>query len=206
MTPDTVATLHFGIPIIRLTIDGFTARQAAIVDQILALRDADAGIHRSNQNGWHSANDLFRTTQPDLSWLIGRLYEESVLAIRGYEGERFHGDVPITECWANVHEAGGWNVPHVHLPNEWSGCFYVSVDKALADREPGSIDGDLLLINPLPGSPQVNRPPFINVTPADGRLLLFPSYLLHMVAPHGSPHPRISLAFNFRLRHRRRTD
>lgn len=190
---------HFGVPIMEAFIDGYAPRQAAIVEHILSLREADKGMRRSNQNGWHSSNDLFRTTHPDLAWLVEQIYAVAAPSIRQVEGDRFKGDVPMTECWANINEAGSWNTPHVHLPNEWSGCFYVSVEDAIAGRDEGTLDGDILFMNPMPAGPEYNRPPFANYTPKSGQLFLFPGYTLHMVAPHRSPKPRISIAFNFKL-------
>lgn len=190
---------HFGIPILEATVTGFVPRRQRLVDHILSLRAADKGLNRSNQNGWHSTNDMFATTDPDLRWLIEQIYALSVSCIRQVEGDRFHGDIPMTECWANVNDAGSWNAPHVHLPNEWSGVFYISVEDVPAHRGSDSLDGDILFINPTPTGPQYNRPPFANYTPKNGQMFIFPGYVPHMVAPHRAPTPRISLAFNFKL-------
>lgn len=190
---------HFGVPIMDATIDGFTARQPRIAAHLLALRDADKGLVRSNQGGWHSGNDLFRTQDPDLRWLLEQVYAIAAPCIRQVEGERFQGEVPMSECWANINDGGSWNAPHVHLPNEWSGCVYVSVEEALRQRAPGNMDGDILFINPMPAGPEYNRPPFTNYTPKDGQMFIFPGYMLHMVAPHRASVPRISIAFNFKL-------
>lgn len=185
------------------SLDGFAARQPEIVAHLLALRAADKGMARSNQGGWHSGNELFRTEHPALRWLIEQIYAIAVPCIRQVEGDRFNGDVPMTECWVNVNDAGSWNAPHVHLPNEWSGCFYVSVEDPGLHREAGSMDGDILFMNPMPAGPEYNRPPFANYTPKNGQLFIFPGYVLHMVAPHRAPAPRISIAFNFKLVARR---
>lgn len=190
---------HFGVPVMEAFIADFEPRRLRLVEHILAMRDADKGLNRSNQNGWHSTNNIFTTRNPDLRWTIEQIYAVAMPSIRQVEGENFKGEIPMTDCWANVNEAGSWNAPHLHLPNEWSGVFYVSVEDVPAHRDAGAMDGDILFINPTPSAPQYNRPPFTNYTPKNGQMFLFPGYLLHMVAPHRAPVPRISLAFNFRL-------
>ena len=41
-------------------------------------------------------------------------------------------------------------------------------------------------------------PPGIFIRPEPGLMVLFPSYIPHMVFPHRGKRPRISIAFNFR--------
>jgi len=47
--------------------------------------------------------------------------------------------------------------------------------------------------------PKYERQISFNLKPANGKLLLFPAYLIHMVAPHFDQEPRISMAFNLIL-------
>ena len=56
------------------------------------------------------------------------------------------------------------------------------------------------MFNPLPLGKRHKRPPTTNYSPKIGHMLLFPSYMVHMVCPHNEPDPRISVAFNFRIK------
>ena len=191
---------HFAVPIMEAEIPDFAAHQAALVRTCLALRETAPGIRRSNQGGWHSESDLFRTTDPELRWLIEQVGLIGTQLVRHHEGDgAFRGRVVMTDFWININDAGSWNAPHSHLPCEWSGAVYLSVDAALAQRPAGSTDGDILFFDPMPTGPEYGRNPTVNYTPRDGTMFLFPGWLLHMVAPHMATVPRITCAFNFRV-------
>lgn len=189
----------FGIPIYDIEIDGFEARQQSLVDVILALREQDAGSKVSNQGGWHSKNNLHQSGNADISWLVSEIQKKSVACIRHSKTSAENARLGLAACWANVNESGDWNAPHAHFPADWSGVCYVQVNRQSVEAVKSDKDGDILFFNPLPIGPQYRRPPTINRRPQNGRILLFPAYLVHMVAPHFETDPRISIAFNFRV-------
>jgi uncharacterized protein (TIGR02466 family) len=189
----------FGIPIYEVQLENFSEHQKALKSTILEMRKEDIGTKVSNQGGWHSNTQLHRSDNAEIRWLIGEIQKASMSCIRhsktAPEGARFG----LAACWANVNESGDWNAPHAHFPADWSGVCYVQVNRKSAEMVKSDKDGDILLFNPLPIGPQYQRPPTISRRPHDGHILLFPSYLVHMVAPHFESDPRISVAFNFRL-------
>jgi uncharacterized protein (TIGR02466 family) len=68
---------------------------------------------------------------------------------------------------------GDSHLPHIHMGAAWAGTFYVQVPKG---------SGSLVLEDPRGGG----RPPFHQrhfVTPALGKLVLFPGWLQHHVTP-----------------------
>ena len=102
------------------------------------------------------------------------------------------------EAWLNINQNGEWNAPHIHLPSKWSGVFYVEAGEPLVD-DPDVFEGMILFFDPMPLGQEWKRPPAISFKPLTGHMLLFPSFLTHMVAPYFGKTPRISLAFNFQL-------
>ena len=97
------------------------------------------------------------------------------------------------EYWTNVNEPGSRNLIHSHAKWHWSGVYYVQ------GLDTGAIE--------FYSQPYLNQNvtlglPFgqsFSVDPSDGLLLLFPSYLLHEVAPNPSERLRINIAFNVRI-------
>lgn len=97
------------------------------------------------------------------------------------------------EYWTNVNSPGSGNQIHCHAKWHWSGVYYVQ------GKDTGAIE--------FFSQPYLNQNvslglPFgqsFTVEPADGLLLIFPSYLLHEVLPNPSDRERINLAFNVRL-------
>lgn len=102
----------------------------------------------------------------------------------------------ITGCWANLCPSGGAHMPHHHPNNYLSGVYYVAAAKggdAISFHEPrNQVD----VISPrLRRMNQYNSP--IHTLPIQpGRLVLFPSWLVHSVPPNTSNALRISVSFN----------
>lgn len=189
---------HFGVPILDTEIPNFSSHRQALIDVFQKLRADDTpDMVRSNQGGWHSIDTLHQSTDPEIHWLTQEILRIGTHSIRRMEGDDFKGKISMTSLWVNINGAGNWNMPHSHLPNEWSGVAYISVNNN--GTKQAARDGDLIFINPLPMGKQFKRPPSISYTPSNGKLFFFPGYLLHMVAPHHDSQDRISVAFNFKL-------
>jgi uncharacterized protein (TIGR02466 family) len=190
---------HFGIPILDTYLPNFQEHQNSLIHAFKELREQDSpDLHRSNQGGWHSADNLHISKNPDIHWLTQTILNLATQTIQQFEGESFTGRVGLTGLWVNINKAGNWNMPHNHLPNEWSGVAYIAVNDKAQDKQ-NDRSGDLIFINPLPMNQQYKRAPTISYTPQSGKMFLFPGYLLHMVAPHNDNEERVSVAFNFKL-------
>jgi len=92
--------------------------------------------------------------------------------------------------WVNVNGSGGFNELHNHVLGDYSGVYYVK----------GTGTGDISFhsteqLNKMiaPGMPFADS---ISISPQDGMLLVFPSYMLHSVHPNLSNKERISIAFD----------
>ena len=98
------------------------------------------------------------------------------------------------EAWANIHDKGGFNQPHIHREAMLSGVFYLTVPAG---------SGALVFHDPRPGTLYsrpwgggVNKWERLLFTPKMGVLVLFPHWLEHSVEPHGADEPRCSIAMN----------
>jgi len=105
-------------------------------------------------------------------------------------------DFSITGCWANFNPPGGLHSAHTHPNNYLSGVYYV--------RTPAGVDS-IDFFDPRPAAVAwLQRPRQINrfngnrvtVTAQPGRLVIFPSWLLHSVPVNPTNQERVSVAFN----------
>lgn len=199
MLSDLRVNSPFGIPIYDVKIADFQSHQQALSETILAIRKKALSEKVSNQGGWHSRNNLHLSDNPEIRWLIKEIQSVSGDCIRHSMIGTNAVQLELSTCWANVNEAGDWNAPHAHFPADWSGVCYIQINRQTVETVKSDMDGDILLFNPLPLGPQYRRPPTINRRPQNGHILLFPSHLVHMVAPHFEKDPRISVAFNFSI-------
>jgi uncharacterized protein (TIGR02466 family) len=99
----------------------------------------------------------------------------------------------MLNAWAVVYPGNGRQASHIHPAGWLSGVYYVSVPRR-SDRSPRSgclalgADDEEFNANPPWG--------IQNITPAPGRLVLFPSYIPHATIPSGSPDTWICLSFD----------
>lgn len=107
----------------------------------------------------------------------------------------------IGSSWATQFDEGDYAHQHHHLPDEISGVYYYQVPERQETNEPISqYEGYLYFVSPVQGhyfSPMTAPQQKIYVTPKEGSLVLFPSYLEHAVMPCGKQaKSRISISFN----------
>ena len=95
-------------------------------------------------------------------------------------------------AWAVVYPGDGRQVSHVH-PKGWlSGVYYVSAPKtSCEDLRNGCLVLGAMEMEGL-NAPWGNR----DISPAPGRLVLFPSYVPHATIPTGSTDRRICISFD----------
>jgi len=191
---------EFSVPIFNIDLDGFEHHKQLLIEHFLSLRANDKGATRTNQGGWHSKDDLFKSEHPSVKWLVRTIFQAGAESVKQAKLLPPGNEIAMSACWVNINEAGDWNSPHNHLPDEWSGAFYVDVNSKNAATVKSDKDGDVIFFNPLPLSIQYQRAATMIATPTSGKMYLFPGYLLHMVAPHFDEKPRISVAFNLTLR------
>jgi uncharacterized protein (TIGR02466 family) len=102
----------------------------------------------------------------------------------------------ITGCWGNINPKGGMNSSHTHPNNFLSGVYYVALPEGT---------GQIVFTDPRPQA-GVMIPPTarynkfvgnkITLDAKEGRLLLFPGWLLHSVPVNRSETERVSISFN----------
>lgn len=172
-------------------LQAFMPQLPAWTRAVLAMRAANpkpAG--RTVRQGWNST-DMAVLERPEFGALNQQIRGACTVALR----EMGKDKVPFTlQSWINLHDRGGFNFLHMHEGSLLSGTFYVSVPEGsgqfvFRDPRPGVITGSV-----KGGVP--NGHADVHLTPSDGLMVLFPSWMEHYVEPHESDEPRIAIAFN----------
>jgi uncharacterized protein (TIGR02466 family) len=100
-------------------------------------------------------------------------------------------------AWMNISKAGDWQEFHTHNANIFSAVYYVSAPEGSGrilfedPKEP-----DMFPLKSIQGKNQLSYSR-IHYTPESGKLLIFRSYLRHLVESGTNTEPRISIALNF---------
>ncbi|MCH8072360.1 MAG: 2OG-Fe(II) oxygenase family protein [Proteobacteria bacterium] len=165
-----------------------------------AADDAKNDITRSNAGGWQSAGNLITWKEPCIETLrqrIEKLVTKLLQELIRDEG-RDRSFRLLIDSWANVSRRGDYNVVHTHPNCMWSGVYYVTPGKPDPDVPYGGL---LELLDPREAHNYIqiantvmDARNFYENKP--GRMLLWPSWVKHMVHPYVGEGVRISIAFN----------
>lgn len=147
----------------------------------------------SNMGGYQSVSDIHQDVDfIDLATDVWDLMKPSVNEIAEQFGDNgFPGTaLSMENMWFNINGPGHWNITHTH-PH----CFYSGVMWIKAPEN----SGDLVFRSPHEHQTYGYGSNVHYVKPEAGRIILFPSHLLHMVKPNESDENRYSISFNLKL-------
>ena len=115
------------------------------------------------------------------------------------QGEAIKQSININNMWAIINTGGSANLRHQHGNSTISGAYYVRAPKN---------SGDIVFYDPWPAPvytyPKSVNPNLLNaqvngISPKEGALVLFPSYLDHSVNENLSNEERIVISFNITI-------
>jgi uncharacterized protein (TIGR02466 family) len=155
----------------------------------------------SSYGGWQGSRDLKNDKRFSNLW---EFITQSFFKIAPHYNYKTTISPNINSAWANVNRHSNFNLLHNHARSHWSGCYYVKTSP---------LCGGIYFKDPRSVRQMVQQPSnlFKNVTnnhaeaehyaisPTDGLLIMFPSWLEHLVFPNESDEPRVSISFNIVL-------
>lgn len=193
-------TALFATPVVRYHWPDSEGLNQQLRTLILEREKVDRGDAKNLINGWSSSKDMTRWTDPATHQLIQRFYRAAHGLMRVVDPQTESLRQLQLEAWANVSRNGAYHGVHSHPNSAWSGVYYVSVGTP-ADGH-NEYNGQIELLDPrtavdsvaYDGSPFTLR---ARIAPEPGMMLMFPSWLKHMVHAFYGSGERISVAFNF---------
>ena len=187
--------LLFPTPVWTIQLENFNEVNEEMYNFIKGNQIKDQeGIKRSNNKGWHSKDFDMQETEPQNFIKIISPHIEKVITDMNWEKEK--QSVKISNMWAIVNTGGSTNSKHQHGNSTISAAYYVRAPKNC---------GDIVFYDPRPAPvfyyPRALSSNLLNaqinsVTPKEGALILFPSYLDHSVNENLSNDERIVISFN----------
>jgi hypothetical protein len=197
---------------------GNAARAPAIIDDLLDRAKAfktpiASGVATSAKSATgliESPLNLFSTTkEPNLQALVAWISGCVRAAVSQVNGGAVAPDklrVEFTESWFHITNDGGFHDAHTHGNCSWCGIYYLAAgdpDTVPASGATKAGNGVNRFYGPLPKGGMLRdygnnylRRYYVDVQPIEGRLVLFPSYLMHSALPYAGAADRIVLAFN----------
>jgi uncharacterized protein (TIGR02466 family) len=192
--------MAFATPVVAYPWPDSDELNRELAELVLADERKSDGVSRSNVGGWHSATDFLDRDAAPIRTPRQRVMSITAAITRAVT---VASDAPRTfncriDGWANVSRHGHYNSVHSHPNCLWSGSYYVSAGEPDPDTR---FNGRLELIDPRAGANMLapessTLQTRYLITPTPGLMVLFPSWLNHLVHPFFGRGARISIAFN----------
>jgi uncharacterized protein (TIGR02466 family) len=197
MVADQRALRFFATPVVVATVEGADELNAELEKAIRDRMAQTKGVIKSNFGGWHSETDLL-----DWTGEAGRRVVAAAIELANANTVSAKGK-PVSPAWrvagwANVSGPRDAHVVHIHPAAYWSAVYYVRIG--------ASSGGRLQLHDPRMPALRMHAPWLMfkangpegkaRIEPAEGQLVLFPSWLSHSVEPWDGDSERISIAIN----------
>ena len=187
--------LLFPTPVWTLQLENFENINREIYTFVKRVQAQDEkGIIKSNNKGWHSKD--FNLNDTDPKKFINNISPSIEKVMKDMNWETNKQTIKISNMWAIINKGGSTNSRHQHGNSTISGAYYV--------RAPENC-GDIVFYDPRP-APVFYYPTAVSsnllnaqvnsITPKEGALILFPSYLDHSVNENLSNNERIVISFN----------
>ena len=197
----------FATPIVLIDLPDAASLSADLRRTILEREKSHPGTEHSNLGGWQSEWDMDRWGGAAAIKLLAVARNSANKVTTNRQGQA----VSITwkaNMWANINRTGHGNEFHSHPGSFWSAVYYV--DDGGIDADP-SLGGELEFMDPRGPGPAMYAPHLAFgsaglsaganevVRPRAGRMVMFPSWVLHQVRPYRGKAERISIALNLSL-------
>ena len=190
--------LFFPTPVWTLQLDNYQSVNEQMYKYIKITQSKDQqGISKSNIKGWHSKDFNMQENEPKnfIKFILPAI--EQVITDMNWEKQK--QSININNMWAIINTGGSANLRHQHGNSTISGAYYVRAPKN---------SGDIVFYDPRPAPvytyPKALNPNLLNaqvngISPKEGVLVLFPSYLDHSVNENLSSEERIVISFNITI-------
>ena len=194
----TKPNLFFPTPVWALQLENYKIINEEIFIYIKHKQNEDQyGIQKSNVKGWHSKDfDLDEEVPKKFINFISPVIKNIFIDMNWEDQKQ---KVKISNMWTIINTGGAANLRHQHGNSTISGAYYVRAPKNC---------GDIVFYDPRPAPifshPKAKSPNLLNaqvngISPKEGALVLFPSFLDHSVNENLSNDERIVISFNIQV-------
>lgn len=190
--------LFFPTPIWTSIVSDYKAINKRMYEYIkISQKNDPEGIKKSNFQGWHSKD--FLLTNSEITIFINSIFPKIKNALDDLGWDKDKNNIKITSMWSIINNQAASNGRHIHANNYISAAYYVKSPKNCGDIVFYDPRDAKTIRKPIVTEPNQLNSEVVNVTPQEGLLVLFPSYLHHSVNPNFSNDERIVVSFNIDL-------
>ena len=186
----------FPVPIHIFDVNGFNEIKNQLIDYAYDLKKKNPeGAIISNRGGWQS-QDFHISDKDDI------LHSFLMNCLNGFPHIKNSVNFSVA-AWVNINKQGDYNLKHVHPTSDLSGVVWIKCSENCGNIEfdnPSVFQTYKELVSYTDDfKDKSNIYESYYFTPPEGRIMIFPSYLLHKVEVNKSDEDRISVSFNIVL-------
>jgi len=167
--------------------------------------DDHAGQRWSKEKGYRgytsyaSLNDLPKR-DPSIGALAKGLDKHAAAFATALNFDLAGRKLKLDSLWINVLEPGGAHSGHIHPHSVLSGTYYVAVPSGASALKLEDPRLPLMMAAPprSEDAPAEERT-FVYLTPREGEVLMWESFVRHEVPPNAAKRARVSISFNYSL-------
>ena len=186
----------FPVPIHIFDVNGFDEVKNDLIDYAYNLKEKDEGVTISNYGGWQSSG--FRVVNED-----DLLHSFLINCLCNFPSLKKSVDM-LVYGWININKPGDFNIKHSHPANDLSGVLWIKTPKNCGNiqfHSPSCFETFLEIESYTDDFRNNNNYHHAYwFPPIEGRMIIFPSHLVHDVQENLSNEERISVSFNIKLR------
>jgi len=205
LSPKPELSSLFATRLYRAPVGGPKGLLAELSAAALSLAEDDAaGIAWSAANGYAgytsyaSLNDL-PWRMPPFKALAKRLDGHAAAFAEDLAFDLGEQRLNLDSLWVNVLPKGAGHSGHIHPHSVLSGTVYVALPRGASPLRLEDPRLPLMMAAPPRRKDAAQEAQaFVYVTPLEGEVVLWESWLRHEVPPHAGREPRISVSFNYR--------
>jgi len=157
---------------------------------------------KSNIAGWRSDENLLTLGVPSVNTLTKHVANAITFLNQNRPLKKVPAGTGVDMfAWANINRSGEYNSAHIHPGFHWGAVYFVSTGEADKSQP---MNGLLEFHDPRPAAGMMVAPGYefgnkFSITPKEGMLVVFPSWLVHSVHPFFGKGARVSIAFNIKI-------
>lgn len=202
-------SLHWPVPLLVSRFEAADRVNPKLVELFTAHREKHS---KSGKSTYASADDLYKKYEDNeafmqlAQFIMGGVFEIASTVNGEYWQRMDVQDIKInlSGIWFQITNEYNFHEVHVHGNCSWSGVYYVQSGDA-GNTEPGFPNGITRFYGPhldIQGGGHLDLGSFYlqdashDVTPEDGKLVVFPSHLKHMPYPYIGEQDRIIVSFH----------
>ena len=194
----TDLNLVFSTPLWTSVISNYKEINKKMLNYINNLRmNNPKGTYKSNILGWHSEN--FNLNDDEPKFFINSLGSTINELFNDMGWDLIKNESKVTGMWSIINPTNASNARHIHANNFISAVYYINAPTKCGDilfYDPRSAN---VIRKPITSSLNNINAQVVNITPKEGLLALFPSYIHHSVEMNNSNEERIIISFNIDL-------